>query len=125
MNDKNSSEPSEVAKNSLDNTNAGPTKITIGGLSSPFKVKKGGTLVVPVTAVLQTGNGGAFSGDPGEGTWTATASPPAGGIQGQSAYKLNGNITISNVQNSHTVTIRVVSRLYGLSATKTIEVVTF
>lgn len=63
--------------------------------------------------MLKTANGGAFPGDPGDGVWTATVTPhPAGGVQTKTIYKMNGEITFPNVQRSHNVTVRVVSRLY-------------
>lgn len=90
-----------------------PASILVGGITSPQRVRIGSTLVVPVTAMLKTANGGHFPGDPGDGVWTATVTPhPAGGVQTKTIYKMNGEITFPNVQRSHNVTIRVVSRLY-------------
>lgn len=124
MNDHNSSESSKDTQTSADTT-ATPAMIVIGGLSSPQKVKRGGKWEIGVAAMLKSSNGGAFPGEPGGSTWSATASPSTSDIQGQSGYKLNGTITIPKVEKSLTVRIRVVSTLYGLSATKDVEVIPF
>ncbi|QVW24159.1 hypothetical protein KJF94_00835 [Pseudomonas hormoni] len=127
MNDHNSSEPAEVASTPSANTTTTPAGIDIGGITSPKKVKKGSNLVLSVAAVFKSSNGGAFPHDGGDGTWSATASPPcAGGIQAKTTFKMNGEITFFNVTTSHTVTIKVVSKKYpSLFATKTFQLVTF
>jgi hypothetical protein len=95
-----------------DGVKAGPpTKILIGGITSPQTVRIGNALQLSVASMLVDKDGQIVSGATAE--WTATANPvPASGITVQRVDQMNGRVSVTNVQRSHTVTLKVTTTQY-------------